>query len=131
MAHVIKAFERDELTNHADKLLRTDISAVKCSCNRTFDTVSEWSHHATEQQQIHIEGLQVTLANRNRQIEELRNRVTRAEAEGPGARAVKDAYKRGWKDCASQLMTATQDAANALRVIRSDAFKEYLNGDKL
>src|SRR5699024_11984051 len=75
MAHVIKEYETDKIISLANELLRTDISAVECSCNRRFESVAEWSHHATEQQQIHIEGLQVTLRNRKQRIRQLEEQV--------------------------------------------------------
>lgn len=86
--------------------------------------------HAKEKHLIHIRGLEATLADRNKQIAELRAEVER----GQSSRAVQDkvdaAYKRGWKDCATGLMETTRKAALGLREIRKEAFEIYLEGDQ-
>lgn len=58
----------------------------------------------------------------------------KAEAWDEGRRAVQDkidaAYKRGWEDCATGLMETARKAVLALREIRAEAFKVYLEGDR-
>jgi len=105
MAHVIKEYETDKIISLANELLRTDISAVECSCNRRFESVAEWSHHATEQQQIHIEGLQVTLRNRKQRIRQLEEQVANS---GNTRESLDHAYRRGWVAAMARIRKAAQ-----------------------
>lgn len=80
---------------------------------------------------IHIEGLQATLSKRNARIEQLEKQVAELKANPLSGAAEKKAYKRGWKDCAGHLMETTRKAAIELSAVRRDAFRQYLDGDKL
>lgn len=78
-----------------------------------------------------IESLQSALTKRNKTIQDLKNRLEAGEGSPLVEEARQLGYKRGWIDCAGQLMDATRKSALLLAEVREDAFKEYLNGDKL
>lgn len=80
---------------------------------------------------IHIEGLQGTLAKRNARIAELELQVAALKANPSAAANTSKAYKSGWKDCAGHLMGTTHKLAQELALVRKDAFRLYLDGDKL
>lgn len=80
---------------------------------------------------IHIAGLQATLTKRNERIAQLEAKVEELKGNPIVGAAQKKAYKQGWKDCAGHLMNTTHEMANKLREVRKDAFKLYLEGDKL
>lgn len=80
---------------------------------------------------VHIEGLQATLTKRNARIAELEDQLSGNEwMDERAQKAEERAYKRGWKACASHLMQATTDAANALGSVRRDAWKVYLEAER-
>ena len=79
---------------------------------------------------IHIEGLQSVLAKRNARIAELEALVAKIQKNPIASAAEAKAYKKGWKDCAGELMEITRKTALDLSSIRKDAFKLYLEGDK-
>jgi hypothetical protein len=80
---------------------------------------------------IHIEGLQATLTKRNARIAELEAKIIEIKDNPIVGAAEKAAYKKGWKDCAGHLMETANQAARGLKEIRKDAFRLYLEGDKL
>jgi len=77
---------------------------------------------------IHIEGLQATLAKRNIRIAEMQEDV--ANPNPRQERAIKKAYKDGWRACAEELMSETATATNALTLLRSQAFESLLKNEK-
>ena len=77
---------------------------------------------------IHIKGLQATLAKRNIRIAEMEKDV--ADPNPRQERAIKQAYKDGWKDCAEELMRETATMANSLLCLRSKAFESLLENEK-
>ena len=81
---------------------------------------------------IHIEGLQATLTKRNARIAELEAKLAEpVDVPEKVDKMVKNAYKRGWQDCARLMMEATKDTAQVLSKIRKDAFNLYVEGEKL
>jgi hypothetical protein len=84
----------------------------------------------TRAAQRHIEDLQATLTKRNTQIERLTEQLREAETGEPNQTALALAYRRGWKEAAEHLMSATQTAARALGAVRKDAFQIYLQSDQ-
>jgi hypothetical protein len=77
---------------------------------------------------IHIEGLQATLAKRNLLIANMKEDV--ANPDPRHERAIKKAYKDGWRACAEKLMSETATATNALTLLRSQAFESLLKNEK-
>lgn len=84
---------------------------------------------------IHIEGLQATLTKRNARIADLEKQLqsleTKIAQNNKVRKLVNQAYKDGWKDCASKLMEITRETALQLRAVRKSAFSIYLDGDKI
>lgn len=78
---------------------------------------------------IHIEGLQATLAKRNARIAELEAKVTKQGSKIQTEMAVRRAYNKGWKDCASKLAETTRLMALQLREVRSEAWRVYSEGE--
>src|SRR5699024_102312 len=105
MTHTIKEYELDEIVRFGEVPVRKDLDSVKCSCNRAFKTVAEWSHHATEQQQIHIEGLQVTIRNRKQRIRQHEEQVANS---GNTRESLDNAYRRGWVAAMARIRKAAQ-----------------------
>ena len=84
-----------------------------------------------ERLMIHVEGLQVTLTKRNEQIVRLQAKIVQLE-EGTATNAeVTKAYGKGWKACAEAMASAAHDAANVLHGIRSAAFRQSSEGERL
>ena len=77
---------------------------------------------------IHIEGLQATLAKRNIRIAEMEKDV--ADPNPRQERAIKQAYKNGWRACAEELMSETATMANSLLCLRSKSFESLLENEK-
>ena len=77
---------------------------------------------------IHIDGLQATLAKRNIRIAEMEEDV--ADPNPRQERAIKKAYKDGWRACAEELMSETATMANSLLCLRSKAFESLLENEK-
>jgi hypothetical protein len=85
---------------------------------------------ASQAAQRHIEGLQDTLTKRNTQIERLSAQLEEALTGEPNQAALAKAYKRGWQEAATQLMSTAHEAAQALGKVRKDAFEIYLQSQK-
>jgi len=77
---------------------------------------------------IHIKGLQATLTERNIRIAEMEEDV--ADPNPRQERAIKKAYKDGWRACAEELMSETATMANSLLCLRSKAFESLLKNEK-
>ena len=77
---------------------------------------------------IYIEGLTATLAKRNLLIADMKEDV--ANPNPRQERAIKKAYKDGWRACAEELMSETATATNALTLLRSQAFESLLKNEK-
>ena len=77
---------------------------------------------------IHIKGLQATLTERNIRIAEMEEDV--ADPNPRQERAIKKAYKDGWRACAEELMSETATMANSLLCLRSKAFESLLENEK-
>jgi chromosome segregation ATPase len=80
---------------------------------------------------VHIEGLQATLTKRNARITQLEAQVSELKLNPESAAQEKKAYKRGWQAAAINLMDAANKMASELREIDNQAFKVWLEGDKL
>lgn len=80
---------------------------------------------------VHIEGLQSVLTKRNARIVELETQLTGGVGSSTVQRALVKEYRRGWRECAHRLMETSRTAAYALRDVRSDAYKIYLEGDSV
>jgi uncharacterized protein involved in exopolysaccharide biosynthesis len=80
---------------------------------------------------IHIEGLQATLTKRNTRITQLEAQVSELKMNPAAGAKETAAYKAGWKACADQLKSITRKMAYDLREIDKEAFKIWLEGDKL
>lgn len=78
---------------------------------------------------IHIEGLQAVLKRRNDNIARLENVIEEMKQDHTTQHDVKNAYRKGWQDCAEKLMSTVHQAALDLRQVKSDAFRIYLDGD--
>lgn len=76
-----------------------------------------------------IVGLQETLRQRNKTIEELREQITQADQSDRFKKKLDAAYRRGWEDAGNHLMNITHEAAIGLRKLRVDAFNFVLHGD--
>lgn len=74
---------------------------------------------------IHIDGLQVALAKRNETIARLEAEIALLRDGEPSQAALKKAYQRGWKACASSAIAGTTAAINALQDARRIAFDTY------
>jgi uncharacterized protein involved in exopolysaccharide biosynthesis len=80
---------------------------------------------------IHIEGLQATLAKRNARITQLETQVAELTANPEAGAKETKAYKAGWKAAASHLQETSRKMAYELRAIDKQAFRVWLEGDKL
>ena len=79
---------------------------------------------------IHIEGLQATLAKRNKRIAELEQQIVELKNNPVAGAAEKAAYKKGWQAAASHLSVTIRELAFELRKIDKEAFHIYLDGEK-
>lgn len=79
----------------------------------------------------HIEGIQATLTKRNARIAELEEALRLAVDGEPSQEALKKAYRRGWKACASSAMTGVSAAARALQEAQRMAYSAYDEGERV
>lgn len=79
----------------------------------------------------HIEDLQRVITKRNKEIEELRDRLEAGEGSEYVVQARQRGYKEGWQAAAAQLMRSTQDAAIEIRKINREAWDTYLAGERV
>ena len=115
---------------------QADKEANRCGlCNISFD---EWRDGPPSKQDtklenlhIHIEGLQATLAKRNARITQLEAQVSELKINPEAGAKETKAYKAGWKAAADHLKSAANKMAYELREIDKQAFKVWLEGDKL
>ena len=84
-----------------------------------------------EQHEVHINGLQATLTKRNERIAELEKQLSSEGTSKRQARNIHKAYQKGWIACAGHLMETTRRTALELGKVRKDAFRLYLDGEKL
>ena len=84
-----------------------------------------------ERQAIHIKGLEAVLAERNRQIERLKEQLSEEGAARRSSSEMRAEYRRGWGDCAAKLMEATRQATRELERARAVGFLEWLAADRM
>jgi regulator of replication initiation timing len=71
-----------------------------------------------EKLQIHIEGLQATLTKRNKRIAELEAKLAVPIDLGPEVKKkLEQAYKDGWKKCATMFASSVRDMENLARTV--------------
>lgn len=78
----------------------------------------------------HVDALVAIISRRNDQIERLQTTIEQMHGAGITNQEKVREYRRGWKDAANTMMGATQDAANALGKLRSDAFELVLQAER-
>jgi len=74
---------------------------------------------------VHIEGLQATLTKRNARIAELEAFIAGEGKEERDERALKNAYKKGWNECAMAMGNGAQAAIVALGNLRREALAKW------
>lgn len=84
----------------------------------------------TDKQAAHVAGLEAIIRQKNEKITRLEEQVAAGSESPIVQRRIKKAYKDGWEDAANRMMNMTNQAAVALRQLRSDAFETILEGER-
>src|SRR5690625_3727811 len=85
---------------------------------------------AKQKHLIHIRGLEATLADRNKQIADMRAELQEVRESETVKKEVDAAYKRGWQDCAQRLMDVTRAAELATQNLGDQVFDVLLEGER-
>lgn len=80
---------------------------------------------AREKHLIHIRGLQATLADRNRRIEELVAALAEAKSGALDEASREEEYRRGWKAGTGTISLYAASARNELGSLQSAAAQAY------
>lgn len=79
----------------------------------------------------HIVKLEQALTKRNRQIEELKARLSSKGESEAMQRARKKAYQEGYKAAAGTLMEATRKFTDVLNAVNQQSFQTWLEGERI
>ena len=83
---------------------------------------------AKQKHLIHIRGLEATLADRNKQIADMRAELQEISESETVKKEVDAAYKRGWQDCAIRLAKEIYQARQALSAVKAKTYDAYAEG---
>ena len=79
--------------------------------------------YVTDRARAYVVGLEARLKTLRQENDQLRAKL--ADPSQRNDKAIRDAYARGWRDCAAKLANRTQDAIKSLTHCHNAALAEY------